>query len=140
MKILVREFYKAARINPRVGHFFAKLDMEKLIDHQIQFLSFVLGKPVRAYKGRELADAHHPLDITDEDFDEIGRLLVKTLKGGGVTLEDIKLIMGVVLEIRDEIVNRGKQVNAATNPEPADRKSTRLNSSHMSESRMPSSA
>ena len=108
MKILVREFYKQARVNSKVGHFFTQLNMEKLIDHQVQFLSFVLGKPVRAYEGRELADAHHPLNITDADFDEIGRLLVNTLQTGGVTIDDIKLIMGVVLEIRDEIVFRGK--------------------------------
>jgi len=108
MKVLVREFYKQARVNPKVGHFFTQLNMEKLIDHQVQFLSFVLGKPVRVYEGRELAVAHHPLNITDADFDEIGRLLVNTLKTGGVTIDDIKLIMGVVLEIRDEIVYRGK--------------------------------
>ena len=108
MKVLVREFYKQARVNPKVGHFFTQLNMEKLIDHQVQFLSFVLGKPVRVYEGRELAVAHHPLNITDADFDEIGRLLVNTLKTGGVTIDDIKLIMGVVLEIRDEIVYRGR--------------------------------
>ena len=113
MKILVREFYKQARVNPKVGHFFTQLNMEKLIDHQVQFLSFVLGKPVRVYEGRELADAHHPLNITDADFDEIGRLLVNTLKNGGVTLDDIKLIMGVVLEIRDEIVFRGQPALAS---------------------------
>jgi hemoglobin len=116
MKTLVREFYKDARINPKVGHFFSKLDMEKLIDHQVQFLSFVLGKPVRDYKIHELAKAHHPLDISDSDFDEIGRLLVKTLSKAGVALEDIKLIMGVVLEIRDEIVNRSKSPPAAPKP------------------------
>ena len=113
MKILVREFYKQARVNPKVGHFFTQLNMEKLIDHQVQFLSFVLGKPARVYEGRELADAHHPLNITDADFDEIGRLLVNTLKNGGVTLDDIKLIMGVVLEIRDEIVFRGQPALAS---------------------------
>ena len=113
MKILVREFYKQARVNPKVGHFFTQLNMEKLIDHQVQFLSFVLGKPVRVYEGRELADAHHPLNITDADFDEIGRLLVNTLKIGGVTIDDIKLIMGVVLEIRDEIVFRGQPALAS---------------------------
>ena len=74
MKILVREFYKQARVNPKVGHFFTQLNMEKLIDHQVQFLSFVLGKPARVYEGRELAVAHHPLNISDADFDEIGRL------------------------------------------------------------------
>lgn len=109
MKILVREFYKQARVNPKVGHYFNKLDMEKLIDHQVQFLSVVLGKPAKTYTGRELADAHHPLNISDAEFDEIGRLLVNTLKTGGVTIDDIKLIMGVVLEIRDEIVDRTKQ-------------------------------
>lgn len=114
MKILVREFYKQARVNPKVGHFFTQLNMEKLIDHQVQFLSFVLGKPARVYEGRELAVAHHPLNISDADFDEIGRLLVNTLQTGGVTTDDIKLIMGVVLDIRDEIVFRGE-----TSPSPS---------------------
>jgi hemoglobin len=110
MRSLVREFYKHARASPKVGHFFSKLNMEKLIDHQVQFLSFVLGKPALIYKGRELADAHHPLDISNEDFNEIGRLLVNTLSAAGVTDEDVSLIMGVVLEVRDEIVNQPKQL------------------------------
>jgi hemoglobin len=119
MKILVREFYKQARVNPKVGHYFNKLDMEKLIDHQVQFLSVVLGKPAKTYTGRELADAHHPLNISDAEFDEIGRLLVNTLKTGGVTIDDIKLIMGVVLEIRDEIVDRTKQSLPQVQTQPA---------------------
>jgi hemoglobin len=110
MRVLVREFYKYARVSPKVGHFFKDLNMEKLIDHQVQFLSFVLGKPARTYEGRELADAHHPLNISDEDFNEIGRLLIKTLATAGVAEEDMSLIMGVVLEVRDEIVNNPKQV------------------------------
>jgi hemoglobin len=125
MKILVREFYKQARVNPKVGHYFSKLDMEKLIDHQVQFLSVVLGKPAKTYTGRELANAHHPLNISDAEFDEIGRLLVNTLKTGGVTIDDIKLIMGVVLEIRDEIVDRTKQSlpPVQTHPAPVANKS-----------------
>jgi len=119
MKVLVREFYKQARINPKVGHYFNKLDMEKLIDHQVQFLSVVLGKPAKTYTGRELADAHHPLNISDAEFDEIGRLLVNTLKTGGVTIDDIKLIMGVVLEIRDEIVDRTKHSLPPVQTQPA---------------------
>jgi hypothetical protein len=83
--------------------------MEKLIDHQVQFLSFILGKPARTYKGRELADAHHSLNISDGDFDEIGRLLRKTLTAAGVASEDVLLIMGVVLEVRDEIVNHSSK-------------------------------
>ena len=116
MRGLVREFYKYARASPKVGHFFNKLNMEKLIDHQVQFLSFILGKPARTYKGRELADAHHPLNISDEDFDEIGRLLRKTLTAAGVTKEDISLIMGVVLEVRGEIVNHPAQSQPLSPP------------------------
>lgn len=119
MRGLVREFYKYARASPKVGHFFSKLNMEKLIDHQVQFLSFVLGKPALIYKGRELADAHQPLNISDEDFNEIGRLLIKTLTSAGVADEDVSLIMGVVLEVRDEIVNQNKQPQQPASSEPA---------------------
>ena len=121
MRGLVREFYKYARASPKVGHFFDKLNMERLIDHQVQFLSFILGRPARTYKGRELADAHQPLNISDEDFNEIGRLLKKTLTSAGVADEDVSLIMGVVLGVRDEIVNHHKPTPPvssapATNP------------------------
>ena len=122
MRGLVREFYKYARASPKVGHFFDKLNMEKLIDHQVQFLSFILGRPARTYKGRELADAHQPLNISDEDFNEIGRLLKKTLTSAGVADEDVSLIMGVVIGVRDEIVNHAKPTPpplssaTATNP------------------------
>ena len=119
MRGLVREFYKYARASPKVGHFFSKLNMEKLIDHQVQFLSFVLGKPALIYKGRELADAHHPLNISNEDFNEIGRLLIKTLTSAGVADEDVSLIMGVVLEVRDEIVNQNKQPQQPLSSTPA---------------------
>ena len=118
MRGLVREFYKHARASPKVGHYFSKLNMEKLIDHQVQFLSFVLGKPALIYKGRELADAHHPLNISNEDFNEIGRLLVKTLTSAGVTKEDVSLIMGVILEVRDEIVNQPKQTQQPPSSAP----------------------
>ncbi len=118
MRGLVREFYKYARASPKVGHFFKKLNMEKLIDHQVQFLSFILGKPARTYKGRELADAHHPLKISDGDFDEIGRLLRKTLTAAGVANEDVSLIMGVVLEVRDEIVNNSSQIQPIISSTP----------------------
>ena len=121
MRGLVREFYKYARASPKVGHFFDKLNMERLIDHQVQFLSFILGRPARTYKGRELADAHQPLNISDEDFNEIGRLLKKTLTSAGVADEDVSLIMGVVIGVRDEIVSHHKPTPPvssapATNP------------------------
>jgi hemoglobin len=119
MRSMVRDFYKYARASPKVGHFFNKLNMEKLIDHQVQFLSFILGKPARIYKGRELADAHHPLNISNEDFDEIGRLLKKTLKSAGVVAEDISLIMGVVFEVRDEIVNHPAKIQPPPPAAPA---------------------
>lgn len=112
LKQLVRDFYKLARINPKVGRYFAKLDMEKLIDHQVEFLSFVMGKPVRSYLGNELSDAHKPLKISDEDFDEIAQLLIKSLHAAGLEAGDISLIVGVVSEVRDDIVSR-------QTPEPA---------------------
>ncbi len=116
MRSLVREFYMYARASPKVGHFFKKLNMEKLIDHQVQFLSFILGKPARTYGGRELAEAHQPLNISDDDFNEIGRLLKKTLTSAGVAAEDISLIMGVVLEVRDEIVSNTQQTQQTAPP------------------------
>ena len=106
MNLLVREFYKFARINPKVGRYFSKMDMDRLINHQIQFLSFVMGNSLRTFKGNELLNAHQPLTISSEDFDEMCKLLKKALQSVNITPEDIALIMGIVNELRNSIVSR----------------------------------
>ena len=114
MNLLVREFYKLARINPKVGRYFSKMNMERLINHQVQFLSFVMGNPLPSFKGTELPNSHQPLGISGDDFDEMCKLLKKALQSVDIIPSDIGLIMGVVNEVRDMIVSR--QATAAVEP------------------------
>jgi len=66
--------------------------MPRLIDHQTQFISQLLGGPVRI-SDETLQHAHARLRITPEEFEEIGRILRNTLEESGLGSEDVAFVM-----------------------------------------------
>jgi truncated hemoglobin YjbI len=69
--------------------------MPRLIDHQAQFISQLLGGPIRI-SDETLQHAHARLGITPEEFEEVSRILRETLEEAGWASEDIALVMGEV--------------------------------------------
>ncbi len=53
--------------------------MVKLILHQAEFISFVMGKPLTDYPDDFLRKGHTAFNITDIQFDEIVNILEKIL-------------------------------------------------------------
>ena len=47
------------------------IDMEKLIMHQIEFVSYAMGKPKSDYPDAKLYEGHKNLKINDSQFDKI---------------------------------------------------------------------
>jgi hemoglobin len=84
-------FYESVLDSPLVQHHFAEVSMPRLIDHQTQFISQLLGGPVRI-SDETLQHAHARLRITPEEFEEIIRLLRKTLEEAGLASEDIEFV------------------------------------------------
>jgi hemoglobin len=89
---IVSAFYDSVLDSPLVQHHFAEVSMPRLIDHQTQFISQLLGGPVRI-SDETLQHAHARLRITPEEFEEIIRLLLKTLEEAGLDSEDIEFVM-----------------------------------------------
>jgi len=89
---IVSAFYDNVLDSPLVQHHFAEVSMPRLIDHQTQFISQLLGGPVRI-SDETLQHAHARLRITPQEFEEIGRLLRKTLEEAGLDSEDIEFVM-----------------------------------------------
>ncbi len=100
---LVHVFYDEIKETESLAHYFKNSDMSKLIKHQTDFLCAVLGGP-QNYSGRNMREAHSKLEITDEAFGEIARILTETLEEGGVEAEDVETILSVVGSLRDDIV------------------------------------
>jgi hemoglobin len=61
---IVRDFYKRMFRRPNLRRYFEGVDMEHLILHQVGFISYVMGKPIAEYEGRELKEAHQQHGIT----------------------------------------------------------------------------
>ena len=53
---VVRAFYKKVLGHPDFKQYFENRDMEKLIMHQIEFVSYAMGKPESDYPDTKLYD------------------------------------------------------------------------------------
>ncbi len=49
---------------------FIDVDMDKLLLHQIQFVSFAMGKPESEFDDERLKKGHAGLAITEEQYEE----------------------------------------------------------------------
>lgn len=101
---VVRQFYREIYANQVVGHHFTKMDPEVMIDHQIRFMSTLLGGPAQ-YKGKDLGSTHAHLNITEDEFEEVAKILAKSLADHGVSGGDFDTIMSTVAGTKGEIVN-----------------------------------
>jgi hemoglobin len=89
---IVSAFYDSVLDSPLVQHHFAEVSMPRLIDHQTQFISQLLGGPIRI-SDETLQHAHARLRITPEEFEEVVRILRNTLEAAGLDSEDIAFVM-----------------------------------------------
>jgi hemoglobin len=71
---VVMEFYHNVMDEDELASYFEKTNMERLIDHQTKFVSYLLGGPV-SYSDDHLYNVHARLKITDNHFDMIMEIL-----------------------------------------------------------------
>lgn len=102
---LVDIFYGYILSDERVKNLFQQTNMERQKKHMTAFLSQALGGP-NSYEGLDMRKAHAKLNLTEDHFNAVGEILVKTLKQGGVSEEDISAIMSVVVSLKDDVLNK----------------------------------
>jgi hemoglobin len=100
---IVKEFYKRMLQAPNLKRYFINVDVEKIIHHQIQLISHVMGKPVSIYSGRDMKKAHKNLKISDKSFNDTLEILEETLIDFKVEDEDIKIMLARVNNFKNEI-------------------------------------
>lgn len=104
--VIVRDFYKRMMRHPALRHYFGNIPMERLIHHQISFVSMAMGKMPHDYQGRSMKIAHQGMGITAEVFDLTGQMMREALTAAQVDPDDITAILQAIEALRSEIVER----------------------------------
>jgi hemoglobin len=100
---IVSGFYDRVLDSPVLQPYFADIAMPRLIDHQTQFIAFVLGGPARV-ADETLRRAHAPLGISAGDFEVMLSLLREALEDAGeLEPSDIDLVIREV-RLREPLV------------------------------------
>ena len=96
-------FYDRLLADPRLALVFDGVDMNRLKKHQVIFVSAATGGPEPA-KPFDLAAAHRPLNITDEQFDLVAGHLAAALRVAAVEQPLIDEVIAAVASLRPQIV------------------------------------
>jgi hemoglobin len=101
---IVSSFYREVVSRPTLQRYFEGVNMPRLIDHQVKFISHLLGQPASVYEGRELGAAHRGVGITGEAFAEVADILRSKLVEAGMEPADVQQVMAVLAGARQSIV------------------------------------
>jgi len=102
---IVLTFYDKVLDSEQIGDFFDDIDMRRLVDHQTKFISSLLGGPA-SYTDDRLKLLHAHIDITDQDFDEMAKLLAEALDEHDFSRADRDAVVREIEARRIFIVSR----------------------------------
>ena len=102
---VVMSFYERMLDSPDTSPYFANIDMKRLIDHQTQFISSLMGGPA-SYTNEHLERVHDHLKINETAFNEIIYLLTETLEDHGFDDADIADIQNEFLKRKNHIIHK----------------------------------
>lgn len=100
---VVGEFYDELEQNPVTAPYFTGMNMEKLIEHQVKFLSQALGGP-QQYSGMAMNAAHKNLAITEDAFNDVAKTLSDILEDNDIEPADIGAIMELAGSLKEQVV------------------------------------
>ena len=103
---VVLTFYDKALDSDQIGGFFEEVDMKRLVDHQTKFISSLLGGPA-SFADERLKHLHAKLNISDQDMDEMAKLLDEALDEHGVEPADRDTVLHEIEARRSYIVTQG---------------------------------
>ena len=89
---IVMSLYERLLDDDDVGPFFDDVDMPRLMDHQIKFVSSLMGGPA-SFGDHHLTRAHAHLVIHDPHFDRLKELVDETLTDFDVDRPDVDTVL-----------------------------------------------
>ena len=104
---VVTNFYGKILSRPHLKAYFAGVPLPKLIQHQVRFMSMVMGQTPSAYNGQSMDKAHQRLSITAEHFGEVAQILESCLNEAGMAADDLAAVMAAVASLQGAVVSTG---------------------------------
>jgi hemoglobin len=103
---IVRSFYKEIFNKPRLKNYFLKVNSDDLIQHQIIFISHLLGKPTSEKHNTHgnLKAIHTGQQITGSDFLEVMEILKSVLISHKLESTDVEAVMSLIQGFQSAIV------------------------------------
>lgn len=89
---VVSDFYDRVIDSPVLSHHFAGVDMRRLIEHQTQFITFLMDGPGQNYGDEQLRRIHERLGITNEEFAEMVAMLSETMEDHEFEDSDVLMV------------------------------------------------
>ncbi len=91
--------------DPRIGHFFAETDMDRLHDRLTDIFCHLTGEE-RHYRGANIKHAHEGLGITEADFDALVEDLKKAMDDHEVPSGTQTRVLAVLAPMKRDIVEK----------------------------------
>ncbi len=104
---IVRDFHDRLMRRPNLRRYFEEMELDKVIQHHIAYVSYALGKPNQDFTMKKMHDQHMQAGVTKASYNQIMEIFFSTLEEEGVTPEDIELVEQTLKEVRAEIVSTG---------------------------------
>lgn len=104
---VVSAFYDSVVNSEIASYMFDSIDMERLIEHQTIFISELMGGP-GSYDDQKLIDAYQQLNINEDEWDEVIRILMQTLKDFHIDQADINTLEDKIALKKPLIVSRAQ--------------------------------
>lgn len=120
VRTLVRELFDRVYAKPTLRRYFDGLDREKIVKHQIDLITFAMGKPPPDLDVRRLQESHHRLDITPTAYEDTIGILRQVLLEANVEGRDIALMLSRLDAQRHRIVRTATAPAKEFNPDHVD--------------------
>lgn len=104
---IVRDFHERLMRRPNLRRYFEQMEIDRVIQHHIAYVSYALGKPNQDYPVNKMHDQHMQAGVTKASYNQIMEIFFAALEEEGVTPEDIELVEQTLKEVRGEIVSKG---------------------------------
>ena len=105
--LIVREFHERLVRRPNLRRYFEEMEMDKVIQHHIAFISYALGKPNQDFTMKKMHDQHMQAGVTKASYNHIMDIFFSVLEEESFSPEDIETIEQTLKEVRGEIVSKG---------------------------------
>ena len=102
---IVLNFYSKALESDAIAPYFASVDMQRLIDHQTQFICALLGGPP-SFSDDQIRDVHRDVKISEDGFDQFIELFEQALQEAELEAADVAAVVQLFETKRPLVVVR----------------------------------